>query len=358
MKEITLETKNYPITICKSAGEKIDLFLAQRKYSSIYILMDENVMEKCWPILYQDCESLKNSEILLIEAGESQKTIEIASQLWETLNDYGADRSSLMVNFGGGVISDLGGFIASTFKRGMDFINIPTTLLSMVDASIGGKTAINLQSSKNQVGLFSEPQALFIQPDFLKTLDEKQILSGWAEMLKHGLIADKSHWESLISLETINPEDLENHILRSIEIKKEVVEKDPLEKNIRKTLNFGHTLGHALETWSLKNDEESLLHGEAVAIGMILESYLSVKLSQLKSVEFEEIYTHISRYFKPYHITDAFINHLEKLLSQDKKKSGNELNLTFVTTIGKSIINQQCNLEDIKESIIFYKETI
>ncbi len=137
-----------------------------------------------------------------------------------------------------------------------------------------------------------------------------------------------------------------------------VVEKDPKEKNIRKILNFGHTLGHALETWSLKNDEEALLHGEAVAIGMILESYLSVKFSQLSNSEFEEIYTQISRYFKPYNITDTFIDHLEKLLSQDKKKSGDELNLTFVTTIGKSIINQQCGLEDIKESITFYKETI
>jgi len=358
MKEILLETKNYPIQLCESAGEHIDLFLANRNYSSIYILMDENVMEHCWPILHHESESLKKAEILVIEGGESQKNIEIANQLWETLNEYGADRSSLLVNFGGGVVSDLGGFIASTFKRGMDFINIPTTLLSMVDASIGGKTGINLQSSKNQVGVFNEPQALFIQTDFLKTLDKKQLLSGWAEMLKHGLIADKSHWESLITEENIIPEKLHSHIIKSINIKKEVVEKDPKEKNIRKILNFGHTLGHALETWSLKNDEEALLHGEAVAIGMILESYLSVKFSRLSNSEFEEIYSQISRYFKPYNITDTFIDHLEKLLSQDKKKSGDELNLTFVTTIGKSIINQQCGLEDIKESITFYKETI
>lgn len=358
MKQTILQTKNYPIILCESAGEEIDLFLANRKYSSIYILMDENVLESCWPILHHESEILKKAEILLIEAGESQKSIEIASQLWEILNEYGADRSSLIVNFGGGVVSDLGGFIASTFKRGIDFINIPTTLLSMVDASIGGKTGINLQSSKNQVGLFSEPKALFIQTDFLKTLDEKQLHSGWAEMLKHGIIADLDHWKSLISIQHIEPDGLNAHILRSIEIKKEVVEQDPTEQNIRKILNFGHTLGHALETWSLQNDYEPLLHGEAVAIGMILESYLSVKISNLSLEEFEEINTQISRYFRHYHISEPFINHLEVLLSQDKKKSGTELNLTFVTTIGKSIINQQCSLDDIKESINFYKETI
>lgn len=358
MKEIILETKNYPIKLIESAGEQIDLFLAKRSYSSIYVLMDENVMEHCWSILHHESESLKEAELLVIEAGESQKNIEIANQLWETLNEYGADRSSLLVNFGGGVVSDLGGFIASTFKRGIDFINIPTTLLSMVDASIGGKTGINLQSSKNQVGVFSEPQALFIQTDFLKTVEKKQLLSGWAEMLKHGLIADKKHWESLLAEESIIPDQLHALIIKSIEIKKEVVEKDPKEKNIRKILNFGHTLGHALETWSLKNDAVPLLHGEAVAIGMILESYLSVKFSHLSDPEFKEIYTQISRYFKPYDITDSFLNDLEKLLSQDKKKSGDELNLTFVTTIGKSIINQQCSLDDIKQSITFYKETI
>lgn len=358
MKEIILQTKNYPITLCKSAGEQIDLFLANRKYSSIYILMDENVLEHCWPILHFESEILKKAEVLLIEPGETQKSIEIASQLWETLNEYGADRSSLLVNFGGGVVSDLGGFIASTFKRGMDFIHIPTTLLAMVDASIGGKTGINLQSSKNQVGLFSEPKALFIQTDFLKTLDKKELHSGWAEMLKHGIIADLDHWNRLIKVENIQPEELSPHILKSIEIKKEVVEQDPREQNIRKILNFGHTLGHALETWSLQNDYEPLLHGEAVAIGMILESYLSVKNSNLNMLEFDEINTQISRYFRHYEISESFINHLEVLLSQDKKKSGTELNLTFVTTIGKSIINQQCSLDDIKESINFYKENI
>jgi len=358
MKEAILQTEHYPIMLCESAGEKVDLFLEGKDYSSIFILMDENVMENCWSILHHESERLKEAEILLIEAGESQKNIEIANQLWETLNDYGADRSSLIVNFGGGVSSDLGGFVASTFKRGIDFINIPTTLLSMVDASIGGKTGINLHSSKNQVGLFSEPRALFIQTDFLKTLSDRQILSGWAEMLKHGLIADKQHWESLIKLKNIDTDQIQGEIFNSITIKKEIVAQDPTEQNIRKTLNFGHTLGHALETWSLKNDKDPLLHGEAIAIGMVVESYLSVKIAQLSQEEFEQIYTQIFKFYKPYHINDSFTEELEKLLSQDKKKSGNKLNLTFVNTIGKSIINQQCSLEDIKESIKFYKETI
>lgn len=356
MKESIISTQNYPIHICESAGEQLDSYISKHEYSKIFILMDENIMEHCWPILQHESERIKEAEILVIEAGESSKDIEIAAQLWHTLGEYEADRSSLFINFGGGMISDLGGFIASTFKRGMDFVNIPTSLLSMVDASIGGKTAVNLGHFKNQVGLFSEPKSLFIQTSFLNSLDQRQILSGWAEMLKHGLITDKNHWEALISEKELSVENIEHFIESSILIKKEVVEQDFTEKNIRKTLNFGHTLGHALESYSLKNEENPLLHGEAVAIGMVLESYLSVKKGLLSQDEFEQIRKGISSYYKPYTITEDFVQQVETLLWQDKKKSGKQLNLTFVSSIGKSIINQESSLEDIKESIKFYKE--
>lgn len=356
MKESIISTQNYPIHICESAGEQLDSYISKHEYSKIFILMDENIMEHCWPILQHESEGIKEAEILVIEAGESSKDIEIATQLWHTLGEYEADRSSLLINFGGGMISDLGGFIASTFKRGMDFVNIPTSLLSMVDASIGGKTAVNLGHFKNQVGLFSEPKSLFIQTSFLNSLDQRQILSGWAEMLKHGLITDKKHWEALIAEKELSVENIESFIEKSILIKKEVVEQDFTEKNIRKTLNFGHTLGHALESYSLKNEESPLLHGEAVAIGMVLESYLSVKSGLLSQSEFDQIRKVISSYYEPYNITEDFIQQLETLLWQDKKKSGKQLNLTFVSSIGKSIINQESSLEDIKESIKFYKE--
>ncbi len=356
MKESIISTQNYPIYICESAGEQLDFYIAKHEYSKLFILMDENIMEHCWPILQQESEEIKKAEVLVIEAGESSKDIEIAAQLWHALGEYEADRSSLLINFGGGMISDLGGFIASTFKRGMDFVNIPTSLLSMVDASIGGKTAVNLGHFKNQVGLFNEPKSLFIQTSFLNSLDQRQILSGWAEMLKHGLITDKNHWETLIQVKELSVENIEGYIENSILIKKEVVEQDFTEKNIRKTLNFGHTLGHALESYSLKNDSNPLLHGEAVAIGMILESYLSVKKGLLSQDEYTSIFKGISSYYQAYDITEEFLNQIESLLGQDKKKSGNKLNLTFVSSIGKSVINQDTNLDDIKESIKFYKE--
>ncbi|NPD44422.1 MULTISPECIES: 3-dehydroquinate synthase [unclassified Lentimicrobium] len=355
MKETKIVTQNYPIYICESAGEQLDSYISKNEYCKIFILMDENIMDHCWPILQHESEEIKKAEVLVIEAGESSKDIEIAAQLWHALGEYEADRSSLLVNFGGGMISDLGGFIASTFKRGMDFVNIPTSLLSMVDASIGGKTAVNLGHFKNQVGLFSEPKSLFIQYSFLNTLDDRQILSGWAEMLKHGLITDKKHWEALTQVKDLKVDTILGFIENSIQIKKEVVEQDFTEKNIRKTLNFGHTLGHALESYSMKNDKIPLLHGEAVAIGMILESYLSVKKGLLSQDEFSIIRNEISSYYNPYEITEDFIEQVETLLWQDKKKSGNELNLTFVSSIGESIINQNSSLEDIKESIKFYK---
>lgn len=351
-----LKTKDYPIILTDDAGEKLDDFLNQRTYSSIYVLMDENIMENCWPILSRSSAQAKNAEILVIDSGEAQKDIEIVFQLWQTLTEYQADRSSLLINFGGGVISDLGGFVASTYKRGIDFVNIPTSLLSMVDASVGGKTGVNLLHYKNQIGVFNQPQAIFVQANFLETLDDRQIMNGFAEMLKHGLIADSQHWKSLIKLVEITAETIAPFIARSIEIKKEIVEQDPLEKNIRKSLNFGHTIGHLMESWSLENDKNPLLHGEAIAIGMLIESYLSVKKGILNALEFEEIKSIIGSFYVKYSISEGFMQTFEKILQQDKKKSGNQLNFTFVPAIGTFKINQNCTVEEIRESFIYYKE--
>ena len=233
-----IPTKDYQIQLSDSAGESFDQWMTDKSYSSIYVFMDENVMEKCWPVLHNDSEVLKSAEIIVIEAGEDQKDIEMAAQLWQTLMEYQADRKSLWINFGGGMISDLGGFVASTFKRGMDFINIPTTILSMVDASVGGKTAINMGSYKNQIGMFSSPKAIFMQANFIDSLSPKHQLSGWSEMLKHALIADKSHWTQLIKIKSLDSENLSPILADSIRIKKNIVEEDPLEKGNRKKLNF------------------------------------------------------------------------------------------------------------------------
>ncbi|NOR87702.1 MAG: 3-dehydroquinate synthase [Bacteroidales bacterium] len=351
-----IHTKDYPIVMTQEAGSELDQFLHQKKYSTIFILMDENIMKNCWPIISKESTQLKDAEVLVIEAGEEQKNIEIAVQLWQTLTEYQADRSSLLINFGGGMISDLGGFIASTYKRGIDFINIPTSLLAMADASIGGKTGINLDLYKNQIGTFNQPQMVIIQASFLETLEDRQLINGFGEMLKHGLIADSTYWKELLQLDQINAQSVIPYLERSILIKKNVVEQDPLEKAIRKSLNFGHTMGHIIETWSLQNDESPLLHGEAVAIGIILESYLSVKKTKLKWSEFEEIKKQISRFHTSYPIPENLILQFEEILIQDKKKSGKEFNFTFVNSIGQSVINQNCTLDEIKESLIYYKE--
>jgi len=352
----TINTKDYPIVISSEIGKDIDKFIQGKNYSFIYLLMDENIMESCWPILSKNSEEIKNAEILLVEPGEAQKDIEIAIQLWHSLTEYEADKSSLMINFGGGVITDLGGFIASTYKRGIDFINIPTSLLAIVDASVGGKTGINLRGYKNQIGVFAQAQAVFIQTDFIKSLKQRHLINGYAEMMKHGLIADSNHWNELLKIDTIGADSIAPNIRRSIEIKSNIVEQDPLEKSTRKSLNFGHTIGHIIEAWSLQNDSNPLLHGEAVAIGIIIESYLSTKKTHLSISEFEIIKQQIDKHFSAYCISNDLLLHFEEILNQDKKKSGNEFNFTFVAKIGKFVINQSCSIEDIKDALIYYKE--
>ncbi|MCK5776127.1 MAG: 3-dehydroquinate synthase [Bacteroidales bacterium] len=353
----TIETAAYPIIISDDIGKYIDDFISTSNYSSTYILMDENIMADCWPILSKESETLRNAEILLIEAGESQKDIAIATQLWQALTENEADRSSLLINFGGGVITDLGGFIASTFKRGMDFINIPTSLLAMVDASVGGKTGINLQHHKNQIGLFSEPKRIFIQSRFLETLDERQLKNGYAEMLKHGLITDANLWDSLKKIKNIDTLNILPYIEKSIQIKVDIVKKDPLEKGFRKALNFGHSLGHLLESFSLQNDENPLYHGEAVAIGMMIESYISTQKSGLPLTEFDDIKNYLGSIYDKYEIPDSFWANFEHIINQDKKKEGKKLNFTFVSKIGAALINQDCTIEEIKQAIIYYKES-
>jgi len=351
-----LNINNYQIHLVESAGQAFDEWIKDKEYSSIFVFTDENVLEHCWPKLQNDSDILKEAELIVIPPGESQKDLEMTHQLWQMMIEYGADRKSLWVNFGGGMISDLGGFVASTYKRGIDFVNIPTTLLAMIDASVGGKTGINLRHYKNQIGVFNNPKSLWLQADFLDSLDERQIKNGWAEMLKHALIADKQQWDKLSETKELNSQIISNYLLESIKVKKKIVEEDPLEKNVRKKLNFGHTIGHAIESWSLEQDESPLLHGEAVAIGIISESYLSVKNKVLPKSEFSEILQVFQRFFTKYQLDMDFINHIENLINQDKKKEGNKLNFTFVNQIGQSIINQDGSIEDIKESIIFYKE--
>jgi 3-dehydroquinate synthase len=343
------------ITILDSNFSHLNQFLSENTFSKIFILVDENTHEYCLPTLLGNLETNIAFEILEVEPGEEMKNIQTANQLWEILTEMQADRKSLMINLGGGVITDMGGFVASTYKRGISFINIPTTLLSICDASIGGKTGIDLMNYKNMVGTFAFPEQIFAYPRFLDTLPAKELKSGFAEMLKHGLIADKKHWEDLIQLQHLEPIGIEPFIERSMEIKQEVVNIDFYEKNIRKTLNFGHTIGHAIESLCLSS-ANPVLHGEAVALGMICEVHLSYLEGLLSLEDSEFIIENIVKYFCYIDITGFSEEQIFGLLLNDKKNQDEKINFSLLNSIGSCIFDHQCSTENILKSLDYYKK--
>lgn len=314
------------------------------RYSMAVIITDSNTQQYCLPLFLQRFETDLPIEIVELEPGEENKTIETCTQVWQALAEIGADRKSIIINLGGGVITDLGGFVASTFKRGIDFINIPTTLLGMVDAAIGGKTGVDLGSLKNQVGVIKNPVAVLADTSYLATLPAEEIRSGFAEMLKHGLIYDKSYWESVVSLTNLTNDDLDAAIKRSVEIKMGVVEQDPHEKNLRKILNFGHTLGHAIESYFLDSkDKKTLLHGEAIAAGMILEAHLSMQKKMLSENEYNYIKEVLRGIFGKLEITENDEAEIIKLLLHDKKNEFGTVKFVLLQETGKAIINQEAD---------------
>lgn len=343
------------ISILDKEFSALNQYLEENKPSKIFILVDENTHENCLPILLANMETNIPFEIIEIEAGEENKNIETATQLWEILSEYEADRKSLMINLGGGVITDLGGFVSSTYKRGIKFINIPTTLLAMCDASIGGKTGIDHQYLKNIVGTFANSERIFVYPEFLKTLDFIELRSGFAEMLKHGLIADVTHWNDLIKIEKLTPNTIIPHIENSMMIKENVVVKDFKEKNIRKTLNFGHTIGHAVESLFLKASD-NITHGEAVALGMIVET----KISQLENLISEDSSNNIIeniRKFYPYNSIEKFSNEeIINLMFNDKKNNYGDINFSILERLGKCNYDYKVRKENIEIALNFYRK--
>src|SRR5574343_864542 len=316
--------------------------LIPSNYSKIIVLVDENTNNYCLPNFLARLPTEIEIEIIEIEAGEEMKNIATCMELWQTLIDLGADRKSIILNLGGGVITDLGGFVACTFKRGIDFIHIPTTLLSMVDASIGGKNGVDLGNLKNQIGIIREPKAVIIDTQFLNTLPQNEMRSGLAEMLKHGLIFDKKYWDKFKNLKDLNTEDLNVLIHQSIQIKNNIVCEDLTENGIRKSLNFGHTLGHAIESYFLENEaKKNLLHGEAVAIGMILESYISKEKSLLSNAEYHEIKYIINDIFDRIDFSKLEIEKIIDLLIYDKKNEFGKVQFALLDGIGKIKINQE-----------------
>lgn len=350
--------KNYKNTTVfgENAYKKLNKFIVKKDYSKVFFLCDENTQNHCIPYLFQRISTEINSEIIEIQSGEKNKDLATCEQLWSVLSDLGGDRNSVLINLGGGVITDMGGFVASTFLRGIDFINIPTTLLAMVDASSGGKTGINRAGLKNQIGLFKNAVFTLIDVNYLSSLPKNQMKSGLAEMLKHGLITDKKYWKKLSDLSKLNMIDLENLIKKSIEIKTEITEKDYQESGIRKILNFGHTLGHAIESYCLENpDKKTLLHGEAIAIGMILEAYLSYKKSTLSEEDLKEIKSVISNTFDQVKFTSVDIEKIIALLKFDKKNNKGKINFVLLKNIGSAVIDQQISEELIWKAFEFYQ---
>ncbi len=337
------------------AYEALEAHMQQANYSKVFLLVDENTNEHCLPQFSAQLDKVFEFEIIEIESGEAYKNIETCSQVWDALSELDADRRSLLINLGGGVITDLGGFVASTFKRGIDFINVPTTLLAMVDASVGGKTGVDLGNLKNQIGVIQEPVMILVITPFLRTLEERQWLSGFAEMLKHGLIESEAHWTML---KQIMPFDnINNLICDSVNIKNNIVCQDPTEKNLRKVLNFGHTLGHAIESHFLKKDKyHPLLHGEAIVAGMILESYLSHKLVGLGENQLEDIKTTLNKRYQRIDFSESDIEEILNLLKFDKKNTHGHINFVLIKRIGEAVIDNRVPEELFSEAFAYYSE--
>ncbi len=323
------------------------------KNSKIGVIVDENTEKHCLPLIL---DTLPEHWLLRIRSGEEQKNLDTCVMLWSALTEAQFGRKDLVINLGGGVIGDMGGFVASTYKRGMDFINIPTTLLSHVDASIGGKLGIDFQGLKNHIGVFNDPYQVLVSPQFLKSLPERELRSGFAEILKHGMIADASYYNSVTN-KSYNDQDWMNVIRHSIAIKGKVVTEDPKESGLRKILNFGHTLGHAIETHFL-DTADRLLHGEAIAIGMIMEAFLSYKFSGLSESHLNQISKDLVTIYQPSPIDEKLFERIIQLTGQDKKNADGQVNYSLLKDLGDCGFDFRPGNSVILDSMFYYNQLV
>ncbi len=331
-----------PIHYTSKGFKELSNLIVSKNYSKLFVLVDSNTIDACLPYFLSNLATKAPFEIVEIEPGEENKNIETCTMLWEVLTELEADRNALILLLGGGVLTDLGAFVASTFKRGIDFVTIPTTLLAMIDASVGGKTGVDLGVLKNQIGLFSLPEMVLIDTEFLNTLEANQLRAGLAEVIKHGLIADADYFEKIENLKSLTEDDLLELVEKSVVIKQSIVNQDPTEKGFRKILNFGHTLGHAIESYCLKNENKTtLLHGEAVAIGMFLESHISMQLNLISNESFNRIKNCLDQYFTRVAFTKSDIENLLLYLVHDKKNNNGAVNFTLLNNIGSSVWNKE-----------------
>ena len=326
-------------------------------YDKVFVLVDRNTKEYCLPILRSQNVFPINNIIVVGPNGESRKSLNSCEKIWDVLTQNRATRHSLLVVVGGGLLCDVGAFAASLYKRGMDYVLMPTTLLAQVDASLGGKTGVNFQNLKNQIGLFSKPETIIVNPDFLLTLSLRELRSGYAEMIKHGLIADYSYFERLSALTEISTTTLTKYILRSIEIKSEFVAADPIEQGIRKGLNFGHTMGHAFESLSFSTQAKGTLsHGEAIAIGMVCETFISSTIFNINSSLLEEVVQTVEKVVSIQNITIPEYAEIADLLYQDKKNRSGELRMSLLKKPGEVTFDVAVTREQVMDSLTYLAE--
>ena len=348
----TLQLADYQIVI-GDFWKNFHDFLAGNNYSKIFILFDENTEEHCF-IRYIEEFPMEKTHTMRIKSGELNKNLETCQIVWQKMFDGGADRKALFLNLGGGVIGDMGGFCASTFKRGIDFIQMPTTLLSMVDSSIGGKLGIDFYDVKNSIGVFANPKRVFISTAFLSTLPLREIRSGFAEIFKHALIQDVEQWHKLLKIKDLSAVNWDKYIVPSLKIKQRIVEIDPFEKGLRKALNYGHTIGHAVESMALAT-ENPLTHGEAIAIGMVCEAYLSKILRGLPDLDLKDITNFVLKHYGKYDIQSFDTPQLIALMKQDKKNEDDAINFSLLNKAGDVAVNCTASVDLILESLQYYR---
>ncbi|TVP51164.1 MAG: 3-dehydroquinate synthase [Mongoliibacter sp.] len=338
------------IIFSQQIAQDLGTYIKQLNFSKLGVITDSNTEIDCYPLLK---ESLPIHLHYSFQAGEANKNLHTCMGIWQWMTDGGMDRKALIINLGGGVTGDMGGFCAATYKRGIRFVNVPTTLLSQVDASVGGKLGVDFNGYKNHIGVFTQPNAVIISGEFLKTLPERELRSGYAEVIKHGLIKSEPYFKCL-KVEEWKDQNWRDIIEKSVSIKKEVVEKDPKEAGLRKILNFGHTIGHAFESFYL-DTEKHLLHGEAIAIGMLCEAYLSHKKSGLSVSDLKTIQEMILQVFGKFDFSDGDVAAIVSLCGQDKKNEGEVINFSLLNQIGQCDYNIPASLEEITEAIQLYR---
>ena len=340
--------------VYKNFAREFTHFLTKRKYSGYYILADDQTVNYCLPVLFNEVDLLRSATVIEIFSGEAFKNITTTQQVWEQLTEQNADRNALLINLGGGMVCDLGGFAAGTYKRGIDFVHIPTTVLSQVDAAYGGKQGIDFNHYKNQLGIFRNPEAVFVNVEFLKTLPAIQITNGFAEVVKHGLLAGGRFWKQVHAINDLSSVNWNRIVRDSSGIKLSVVKKDPLEKGLRKILNFGHTIGHAIES-DLLNRTGDALHGYCIAAGMIGELYLSNQLCGFPEKRMSQVTEFVCHHFPPIDLDPSFDDEIINLMKQDKKNRNGRVQFALLKKIGMPVIGIEADEVMIRKALDYIR---